>query len=126
MISAILRTREPILALVESDAAVRDALKFSLGIDGFDVRLYASSEEFLNDNNAPAFICLIVHYTLPGMNGLDLIATLRKRGNRMPAVLITGRSISSIRTKASAAGIPIVEKPFLETELADVIRKLLK
>ena len=114
-----------VLLVLEGDSAVRDSLKFSLEIEGFDVRAYASPEELLNDNSLPASCCLIIHYHLPTMNGLDVIAKLRERRNLMPALLMTGRPNASIRKRALAAGISVVEKPVRGTELIDCIHNLL-
>ena len=116
---------KPILLILEGDFAVRDSLKFSLEVEGFDVRAYASPDELLNDNCLPASSCLIAHYHLPTMNGLNVIAKLRERRNSMPALLMTGRPNATIRKRASAAGIAVVEKPIRGTELIDYIHKLL-
>jgi FixJ family two-component response regulator len=114
-----------VLLVLESDAAVRDSLKFSLTVEGFEVCAYASADELINDDNLPASGCLIVHYHMPTMNGLDVIAKVRERRDAMPALLMTGRPNAGIRERASAAGVAIVEKPFRGSELIDCIRKLL-
>ena len=114
-----------ILLVLEGDSAVRDSLKFSLEVEGFEVRAYASPDELLNDNSLPASSCLIIHYHLPTMSGLDVIAKLRERRNSMPALLMTGRPNANIRKRASAAGIALFEKPIRGTELIDFIHKLL-
>src|SRR5271166_2164824 len=114
-----------VLLVLEADSAVRDSLKFSLEVEGFEVRAYASADELLNDNNLPEFGCLIAHYHLPTTNGLDVITKLRERRNSMPALLMTGRPNAIIRERASAAGIAVFEKPVRGTELIDYIHKLL-
>jgi two-component system, LuxR family, response regulator FixJ len=114
-----------ILLVLEADSAVRDSLKFSLEVEGFEVRAYASPDELLNDNDLPEFGCLIAHYHLPTMNGLDVITKLRERRNSMPALLMTGRPNAIIRERASAAGIAVFEKPVRGTELIDYIHKIL-
>jgi two-component system response regulator FixJ len=115
-----------VLLVVEADPAVRESLKFSLEVEGFKVRAYASPDELLTDGNSlsdPS--CLIVHYHLPGMKGPDVIAKLRERQSSMPAVLLTGRPNANICKRASDAGISIVVKPMHGTELIDCIHKLL-
>jgi FixJ family two-component response regulator len=73
-----------VLLVLDDDPAVRDSLNFSLGIEGFDVRVYASPKEFLNDNSLPAFgSCLIVDYHMPEMNGLDVIANTNSISERV-------------------------------------------
>ena len=62
---------------------------------------------------------------MPKMSGLDLIARLRARGSAVPAILITSYPTMALRERAARAGVPIVEKPFLETALIDRVRELL-
>ncbi len=112
----------PIVAVVDDDAAVRNSLKFSLEIDGFAVRTYASAEEALGSSNLRNVQCLIVDQDMPGMTGLELVAALRERGVEVPALLVSGHLTSSVRRKASDAGIPVIEKPFLGNGLIESIR----
>jgi two-component system, LuxR family, response regulator FixJ len=114
-----------VLLIVEGDFAVRDSLKFSLETEEFDVRAYATADELLSDDSLPAASCLIVHYNLPKVNGLDVIAALRERGYAMPALLMTGLPSALVRKRAADAGVALVEKPFQGTELIDCIHKLL-
>src|SRR5262245_3525555 len=78
-----------VVVIVDDDPAVCNALKFSLGIEGFDVRLYESGAQLLNDHAIADCSCLVVDEKMPGIAGIDLIATLRKRDFAAPAILMT-------------------------------------
>ena len=80
----------PIIAVVDDDAAVRNSLKFSLEIEGFAVRTYASGEELLGSRGLSDCQCLIVDQDMPRMTGLELVAALREQGVKVPALLISG------------------------------------
>ena len=110
------------ILIVDDDRAVRESLKFSLVIEGFAVRAYADAEQLLSEQHLPKFDCLIVDQNMPGMNGLDLVSALRARRIDTPAILITSHPNQSLRDRAEAAGIPIVEKPLL-TSLLDHVRR---
>lgn len=112
----------PIIAVVDDDAAVRNSLKFSLEIDGFAIRTYASAEELLGSGNLNSFQCLVVDQDMPRMTGLELVTTLRAQGVKVPALLISGRLTPAVTRQASVAGIPVVEKPFLGNGLIESIR----
>lgn len=112
----------PIIAVVDDDTAVRNSLKFSLEIDGFAVWTYANAEEFLRSSNLDSFQCLIVDQNMPRITGLELVAVLRERGLEVPIVLITGQLTRAVVRHASAAGIPVIEKPFLGNGLIELIR----
>jgi two-component system, LuxR family, response regulator FixJ len=114
-----------VLVVIEDDSAVRESLKFSLGIEGFEVHAYASPDEFLNDVKRPAFDCLIVDYHLPGTNGLDVLEKLSEGGKPARAILLTGNPSSNIRRRASAAGITLIEKSSGAGELIENIRRII-
>jgi FixJ family two-component response regulator len=114
-----------VLILVDDDPAVLSALKFSLEVEGYSVRAYADGDSLLAERNFPYIGCLILDYRLPKMNGLQLLAELRKRRVTLPAVLITTPEPSVI-AQAAAAKVPIVGKPLLGSALLDTVRDLLK
>jgi FixJ family two-component response regulator len=112
-----------LVVIVDDDAAVRDSLKFTLVVEGFAVRLYSNAEQLLAETRLPDFDCLIVDQNMPGMNGLELISTLRGRKVMAPAILITSHPNALLRERANTVGVPIVEKPFLNSALLDSVRQ---
>jgi FixJ family two-component response regulator len=112
-----------LIAIVDDDAAVRDSLKFTLMVEGFAAHLYSNAEQLLAEPRLPHFDCLIVDQNMPGMNGLELILALRDRKITAPAILITSHPNALLREQADAAGVPIVEKPFLNSALLDGVRR---
>jgi len=113
------------ILVIDDDYAVRNSLKFSLGLKGFGVRVYADGGALLDDADLQADGCLVVDQVLPGMSGLDVIDALRLRGNSMPAVLMTSTASDILRMRATAAGVAGMEKPFFSSGLMDAIRRLL-
>lgn len=114
-----------VVIIVEDDKAVRNSLRFSLEIEGFVVRTYGAAHELLNEPSVPAPGCLVVDYLLPGMNGLELLAELRRRQVTLPAILITTRPGHAVRAAAAEAGVPLVEKPLLDGALFQAIHAAL-
>ena len=124
MLPALPPDRPPRLGLVlvvDDDPAVRNSLKFALEIEGYRVRLFRGGSDLLGLANLPEASCVVVDYNLDGENGLDVIATLRRRNYATPAVLITSNPSGAVRQRAEAAGVPIVEKPLLGNALIDAI-----
>ena len=122
----IMAITPPIIAVVDDDAAVRNSLKFSLEIDGFAIRTYASAEELLGSGNLDNFQCLVVDQDMSRMTGLELVTALRAQGVKVPTLLISGRLTPAVTRQASVAGIPVVEKPFLGNGLIESIRAALE
>jgi two-component system response regulator FixJ len=115
-----------IVLLVDDDAAVRSSLKFALEVEGLSVRLYDGPAALLADENLPPCGCLVVDYRMPGMDGLQLVDTLRARGVVLPAILITVRANKQLRQFATKSGINcVLEKPLSDGTLVESIRSAL-
>jgi len=116
---------KPVVLVIDDDPAMRSSLKFSLEIEGFAVRLYADAYDLLNETQLPAKSCMLIDYYMPAMNGLELLARLRDRGVSIPAMVITGYPNRRLRDRIAAAGVPLIEKPFLGNVLTERIREAL-
>jgi FixJ family two-component response regulator len=112
----------PIVIVVDDDSGVRNSLKFSLKVEGFAVRAYESADDLLDSSDTLECACFVIDQKLPGMTGLDLIATLRERRISTPAILIISDPSVAVIDRAKRANIRIVEKPFLNPALVDGIR----
>lgn len=117
-----LAVSKSVIIVVDDDPAVRNSLKFSLEIEGFLVRLYASGSELLGDRDIPLCSCLVVDQRMPGIAGLDLISKLREQAISAPAILITSHPTTELSRRAAGANVPIVEKPLLGNALMERIR----
>jgi len=112
----------PIVFLVDDDPAVAHAVQFSFDLEGIEVRSFSDAESLLASGDLPQDGCLVLDYHLPGADGLELLARLRARGVRMPAVLITTNPRAHLSTRAASAGVPIIEKPLLTDALLSAVR----
>ena len=117
-----LAVSKPVIIVVDDDPAVCNSLKFSLEIEGFLVRLYASASELLDERDIPRCSCLVVDQRMPGIAGLDLIGKLRAQSVLAPAILITSHPTAELARRAADANVPIVEKPLLGNALMERIR----
>ena len=116
----------PLVIIVDDDSAVLGALKFALELEGFRVDTCESGEDLLARQLPQSAACLVIDQRLPGMDGLAALSRLRERDNHLPALLITSHPQPALRAAASAAGVPIVEKPLMGQTLRDSIRKALE
>ena len=114
-----------VVIVVDDDVAVRNSLTFSLAIEGFTVRGYATGDELLNAGDLASCNCLVIDQKLPGLEGLDLIAKVRDRHIAAPAILITSHPSLLLRRRAEVANVPIVEKPLLGNALLDSIHAVM-
>jgi FixJ family two-component response regulator len=110
------------VAVVDDDAAVCDSTRFLLEAHDFGVRTYQSGADFLNEN--PDIACLIVDYQMPGLNGLDFMSALRRRGCNVPAIMITATADPTVELRAAGLGIRrVLHKPLSSQLLLGAIRE---
>jgi len=114
-------TDRPRILLVESDPALRAALKFSLELEGFAVEDHESGADIV----APAADCLVVDNRMSDGDGLKLLAALKKKGLSSPAIILASNPTSAMSRAVSAAGARLVEKPLLCDGLVAAIRSIL-
>ncbi len=110
--------------IVDDDAALRDSLALMLGLLGYRTASFASAEALLEAYRQDWTGCVLADLRLPGMSGLDLQADLRKRGSRLPFVVITAHGdVPSARAAFQADAVDFLEKPFEEAQLRAAIEK---
>ena len=118
---------EPLIAIVDDDKAVRDALQRMLKSHGFAAEVFASAEQFLSGPQPHSASCLILDVRMPGMTGLALHDYLISAGCRIPTILITACPTRGERRRAIAGGAAsYLAKPLSEEVLLDTIREALE
>lgn len=109
--------------IVDDDEGVRDSLRLLLECEGLEAHEFASCRQFLDAVGPGDGDCLIVDVHMPGMSGLELLECMRRRGNRLPVIAISGRSDAATRNRARAAGaLAVVEKPYQPNEILNLVR----
>lgn len=118
---------KPLIAVVDDDRSVREALANLISSIGFEVRLFSSAEAFL-DSDAPLQTdCAVFDVWLPGISGLELQRKLAADGQNIPAIIITANGDENAQAEAAAAGaIAFLKKPFKEEVLLAAIDSALE
>lgn len=112
------------VVLVDDDPGLCAALAFAMETEGICVRTFESAEAMLAADGELDPACFVIDQRLPGMTGLELVARLRERDERAPAILITSHPSTHLRAQARSAGVEIVEKPLLEGALMEKVRSI--
>jgi two-component system response regulator FixJ len=113
--------------VIDDDQAMRDSLEFLLGSADFEVRLFESALEFLNEMPGLSFGCIVSDVRMPGMNGMDLLKQLKNDRTRLPVVIMTGHGDVPLAVEAMKLGaIDFIEKPFEDDRLIGMIETALK
>ena len=116
----------PIVAIVDDDDAVGNAIEVLMRSIGLVAQAFSSGEEFLRSPELSRTGCLVVDFDMPNMTGLDLHNNLSRLGKEIPTIMITAYPSDDIRARALQAGIiDYLPKPFDESDLLNCIQAAL-
>jgi FixJ family two-component response regulator len=116
-----------LIAIVDDDDLMRNALQGLLKSVGLPARAFASAEEFLQSGQQRQTGCLIADIRMPGMSGLELQAKLNAERCRIPTIFITAHGDVKMRMQALRAGaVEFLSKPFDDEVLLENVRVALK
>lgn len=108
--------------LVDDEDTVRRAATFLLRSAGYEVRGYASGAALLGALDRSERGCVLLDARMPGMDGLQVLAELRARGNAMPVILLAAHGDVPTAVAAMKAGaVDLVEKPIDERTLLPAV-----
>jgi FixJ family two-component response regulator len=116
-----------IIAIVDDDEPLREALGSVLKAAGFSIDTFASAEEFLDSPHRDTIACLILDVRLPGMSGVELQRRLIEAKSSLPIIFVTAHGDASLRElvmEAGAAGF--LNKPVRSDALLKEIRRALE
>ena len=110
--------------LVDDDAGVLKALSRLLRAKGYDVRPFASAEEFLEGHDAAVAGCAVFDVAMPGLDGLALQQVFTAGGKQRPVIFLTGKGDVQKSVRAMKAGaVDFLTKPVRDKDLLDAIAR---
>lgn len=114
----------PHVLLVDDDRSVRRVVERWLIIEGMTVTAVATGVQALQliDDDSLTFDVLVTDHRLPNMMGAELVEALRLRGNKSPAIVISGDTSGPALRAILPAGTQVLSKPFEMRELIGAIR----
>lgn len=119
--------QNPIVFVVDDDAAARSSVENLLHSVGLRVEAFDSAARFLDRGPADAPSCLVLDVRLPRMSGIELQRDLTARGLTIPIIFITGHGDIPMSVEAMKAGaMEFLTKPFRGQVLLDAIHKAIE
>lgn len=92
------------IAIVDDDEAMRDALSELLQVMGFATRCFEGAVAFLSGCAEGRFDCLITDVRMPGIDGIELQRRLRACGCAIPVLMITSAPDPAAQARALDGG----------------------
>jgi FixJ family two-component response regulator len=118
--------RRKLVLIVDDDQAVREALQFSLRLEGLCVHVHSGGGSLLADPDLGSARCVILDHRMPRNDGFALLCKLKAQNFVLPAIMMTGHATPRLRARADEAGVRmLLEKPLLDNALMENIRAIL-
>ncbi len=113
--------------VIEDESLMREAITSALMPHGYDVTGCETGEEGLGRALKGGFDLIIVDIVLPGIDGREVVARLRKSGDRTPAIFLTGLDREEdVIASLEGGGDDYITKPFSVRELVARIGAILR
>ena len=119
-------TKYPVVAVIDHDLGVLDAMTRLLSTHGFDVEAYVSPSRFLEGVVTTQAICLIVRVQLDEGCGVEFVRRLAIRGITFPVIFIGGGSDTmEVERRGRETGcVAFFRKPFSSYLLIEALYDL--
>jgi FixJ family two-component response regulator len=126
----VIATSEPVtavVAVIDDDKGIREALDGMLRSVGLQVECFASAQEFLAKDDRDKFGCIVLDVHLPGRNGLDFLDDLAALHVTTPVIVISGFADVPMSVRAMKAGaIEFLTKPVRAMDLLAAVEAAVK
>src|ERR671916_687537 len=119
-------TTKPRVLLVEDDDEIASALRRSLRLEGYDVRVAGDGVTALDEAGVFAPDAVVLDLGLPRLDGVEVCRRLRSDGD-VPILVLTARDAVESRVEGLDSGADdYLVKPFERQELLARLRALLR
>ena len=118
--------RKAVIAIVDDDHSVREALTSLVRSLGYAAMAFECAEDLVKSKRRRSVSCVITDVQMPGMTGVELYHRLVASGEPIPTILITAFPDERARERALQAGVTCyLAKPFSEDDLLACLRSTL-
>ena len=113
------------ILVVDDEPGMRKSLAMMLRREGYDVAETASVAEALGRLKGEEYDLVIADLMMEPLNGLDLLALIRRYRSACPVIIMTAFGTPEARAEAAALGaVDFIEKPIEAQRLIGRVRGL--
>src|SRR5262245_41529273 len=114
------------ILVIDDEEIMREILETLLTREGYDVRLAANANEWLEMARSVPFDAAIVDMMMPGIDGISALDELKKIDDDMPVLMITAfASVENAIAAMKRGAYDYITKPFKNDEVLVVLRNAL-
>ena len=112
------------IVVIDDDEAARVSIRQMLKLRGYSIETFSSAEGALAWPEIGEVNCVITDIKMPGMDGEQFLAKMKKWWPDMPVIMITGHGDVSMAVRCLKSGAyDFVEKPFEDDVLLACVRR---
>ena len=113
------------ILVVEDERNLADAICHILGENGYQTEAAYDGKTGLAYAESGLYDAAVLDVMLPGMDGFEIVRTLRKAGNGLPVMMLTARASTADKVSGLDCGADdYMTKPFDTDELLARVRAL--
>lgn len=114
------------VVIFEDNPSIRQLLKFFFLKKGFEPATFEDGLDAVKHVRAHSPVLITMDLIMPGADGIEAAADLRREGITTPILMLTSKDIEQDRARAKAAGVDAyLLKPFNPAALEAAILPLL-
>jgi DNA-binding response OmpR family regulator len=115
------------ILLVEDNADLADGLRYNLEREGYEVQVAENGPAGLEKARRWRPDLMLLDLMLPGMNGFEVLESLRQGGRRVPVIIVSARGEEADKVRGFRLDADqYVTKPVGLLELLERVRALLR
>ncbi|MCY9691891.1 MULTISPECIES: response regulator transcription factor [Paenibacillus] len=115
------------ILVIEDEPTLARLLSYNLSQDGYDTKVVDHGGDGLQEALQQTYDLIILDIMLPGLNGFEVLAKLRQKGNSTPVIILTARNAEDEVVQGLKHGADdYITKPFGVAELLARVSAVLR
>jgi two-component system, OmpR family, alkaline phosphatase synthesis response regulator PhoP len=115
------------ILVVEDNAALAEGIEYNLKLEGYDVKIAESGTDAITTAESWDPELVILDLMLPGVDGYQVLKSIRGRGSYVPVIILSARGEESDKVRGFRLNADqYVTKPFGVVELLERVAALLR
>lgn len=115
------------ILIIDDEQSIAEALSLILADQGYETVLACCGADGIREAAGRRFELAVTDLRLPDMTGLDVLKALRAESPEMRVIVITAHGTPEMISELKASGAAeVLKKPFLPSEILNLIRQELK
>jgi len=115
------------ILIVDDEQPIRESLQDLFEDEGYLIRCASSGEEAVARYRQQAADCVLLDIWMPGIDGLETLARIRKMDADVPVIMMSGHATIDTAVRATQQGaFDFLEKPLSSDRLLILVRNALE